>query len=130
MKFNTKRVLNQIKNYSLKGLTQISDILVNKSTLNILKGLYKEGAIQSLIIHPKIIDCFLTSVTINLRILNGSSILKNLQIFNSTNSKVKLRSIDRLAFKQTTVIVSTAKGINTPLYLKRIRSGGTLLLSF
>lgn len=130
MKFSTKRVLNQIKNHSLKGLTQISNVLANKSTLNILKVLYKEGAIQSLVIHPKSVGSFLSLVTINLRVVGGNFSLQSIQLFNPRASSFKLNSIDRLTFKQVTVLVSSSAGISTSLYSKKIRSGGTLLLSF
>jgi ribosomal protein S8 len=130
MKFSTKRVLNLIKNHSLKGLTQISNVLANKSTLNILKVLYKEGAIQSLAIHPKSVGSFLSLVTINLRVVGGNFSLQNIQLFNPRASSFKLNSIDRLTFKQVTVIVSSSSGISTSFYSKKIRSGGTLLLSF
>lgn len=130
MKFSTKHFINRIKNHSLKGLTHLSNILVNKFTLSVLKNMYKEGAIQSLIIHPQSLTCSMFLVTVNLRIVGGNSVLQNIKTFNPVNSSVKLKNLDRLVFKQVTFFVSATKGISTPLHLKRTRSGGTLLLSF
>jgi ribosomal protein S8 len=130
MKLSTKYFINKIKNHSLKGLTRISNSILDKSTLSVLTRLYKEGAIQSLSVSCNQTDGSLFLATVNLRVVGGLSLLRNIKFFNSRNLNVSIKSLDRLTFKQVTVLVSTVSGINTSSKLKKTRSGGTLLLSF
>jgi ribosomal protein S8 len=130
MKFSTTQVINQVKNHSLKGLTQMSNLVINQSTLNILRRLYTEGAIQSLSVKSKETLGLLFLATINLRVVGGVSLLKNIKTFKPKNSGVALKNLDRLTFKQVTVLVSATEGITTALDLKKKRSGGILLLRF
>lgn len=130
MKLSTKHFINKIKNHSLKGLTLISNLIIDKSTLSVLTRLYKEGVIQSLSVSCNETDDFLFLATINLRVVGGLSLLRNIKTFSSRNPSVSIKNLDRLTFKQVTVLISAVSGINTASNLKKTRSGGTLLLSF
>ena len=129
MKLITKNVINKLKNSSLKGSTHLLNVLVNTSTLQLLASLYKEGLIQSMRIVPTKSNTPLFFVHIYLRVVGGVSMLSRIKIFSSRNFVLKSRNITRLPSKQTTVFVSTRKGVTTLLYLKKQGSGGTLLFS-
>jgi len=129
MKLITKNVINKLKNSSLKGSPHVLNVIVNTSTLQLLTSLYKEGLIQSMCISPTKLNKSLFFVHIYLRIVGGISMLSRIKIFSSRNLVLKLKNITRLPSKQTTVFVSTKKGVTTLLYLKKHGSGGTLLFS-
>ena len=129
MKLITKNIINKLKNSSLKGSTHVLNVIVNASTLQLLTSLYKEGLIQSMCILPPKLSTSLFFVHIHLRIVAGASMLSRIKIFSSKNFVLKLKNIARLPFKQTTIFVSTKKGVNTLLYLKKHGLGGTLLFS-
>ncbi len=129
MKFITKNLINKLKNASLKGSTQILNVLVNISTLNLLNILYKEGLVQSIHLSSVKFNTALFFVNIYLRVVGGTSLLSRIKSFSPRNFVLKSKNITRLPFKQTTVFVSTKIGVTTLFYLKKHCSGGTLLFS-
>lgn len=129
MKLITKHIINKLKNSSLKGSTHVLNVMINRSTLQLLTSLYKEGLIQSMCVLPTKLNTSLFLVHVHLRVVGGVSMLGRIKIFSSRNLVLKLKNITRLPSKQTTVFVSTRMGVTTLLYLKKHGSGGTLLFS-
>ena len=102
--------------------------LYHKNTYNLIHILYKEGLIQSFLLHNSVKK---TNLLVYLRYYHDKILLNSIEMISkpSLNKYLSLTDIYKLNYKKKLYFFSTSRGLKTLLECKINKLGGKLLFS-
>lgn len=123
---NVNNLLISLKNNASANLSSTCTEYTIKK-IKVLDILYKHGYVQSYSLNKSTFKIYIT-----LRYLYNKSTINNLKFFAETiNSKnLSLKSISKISNKNSTLFISTSKGIYTSLECKKKKIGGKAFFFF
>jgi small subunit ribosomal protein S8 len=120
MNKSVRDLLVSLKNYSSSNLRAVCTEYSSKK-LSTLDALYKEGYIQSYFVDKSNFKIYVT-----LRYFYNKPAINKLKILSKTiNSKnISLKHISKISNRNSTLFISTTKGIQSSLDCKKKSIGG------